>query len=139
MKFSRTMAYAIHCLIELALSETDAPVSCHDIAEGKRLPERFLLHVLRKLVDHGVVRSVRGAAGGYCLNKVPDQITLLQIWEVFQKPASDPLGIEAMPSQVQALLQSRIKRSDEAARQELQKVTLEDLVNATPSFKHSSR
>ena len=50
MKLSRTAGYGISALLQLARMETGQPISCTRLAEQRKLPERFLLQVMRRLV-----------------------------------------------------------------------------------------
>ncbi len=81
MKLSRTVAYALQATMQLAVSDSDTPVPCSQIAAKGEMPERFLLQVLRSLVNHGVLRSTRGVDGGYMLIRSPDEISLLDVIE----------------------------------------------------------
>ena len=65
MKLSRTVAYAVRATLQLAQLEADGPVPCSKLANEGKMPERFLLQILRNLVTHGILRSTRGVDGGY--------------------------------------------------------------------------
>lgn len=86
MKMSRTIAYAVQAVLQLAAIESTSPVSCNHLAREGQMPERFLLQVLRSLVRGGVLKSVRGAEGGYRLARPPAEITLLDIFEAMDSP-----------------------------------------------------
>jgi Rrf2 family protein len=55
------------------------------------MPERFLLQVLRTLVNEGLLKSTRGVDGGYRLAKPLAQITLLDIVEAIDGPIQPEL------------------------------------------------
>ena len=61
-------------------------VSARDMAEtyGVRLP--LLMNVLKKLNQHGILRSVRGARGGYALAVGPKQVSLSRLIEAVEGP-----------------------------------------------------
>ncbi len=65
MKFSRTVSYALQATLQLAQEDRAAPVPCSQLAAEGKMPERFLLQILRNLVTHGILRSTRGVDGGY--------------------------------------------------------------------------
>jgi len=44
-------------------------------------PERYLAKIIQDLRRSGLIRSVRGASGGYVLSEPPSKISLLDIWE----------------------------------------------------------
>jgi Rrf2 family protein len=55
------------------------------------MPERFLLQVLRTLVNEGLLKSTRGVDGGYRLAKPLSQISLLEIVEAIDGPIQPEL------------------------------------------------
>ncbi len=79
MLFNKETDYAIRIVARLAENReiTDAKT----IALKTGVTERFTLKILHKLVGKGVVKSYKGANGGYVLAKEPDEITLLAIIE----------------------------------------------------------
>ena len=66
MKLSRTVAYAVRATLQLAQLEADGPVPCSKLANEGKMPERFLLQILRNLVTHGILRSTRAAPTAAC-------------------------------------------------------------------------
>ena len=86
MKLSRTVTYALHATLQLARAETSRPVPCSRLATEGRMPERFLLQILRSLVTHGILRSTRGVDGGYSLRRNPGDISLLEVIEAVDGP-----------------------------------------------------
>jgi Rrf2 family cysteine metabolism transcriptional repressor len=74
--------YAVRALTELARCEQNQPgkpVRLGDIAENRDMPLQFLEQVFATLRRSGVVRSRRGAAGGYSLAKPASEITVLEV------------------------------------------------------------
>jgi Rrf2 family protein len=68
MRLSRVAAYALQAVVYLAKQEDGAaPVTSHVIAEKRKVPERYLLKVLKPLVSAQVLVSVRGPNDGYRL------------------------------------------------------------------------
>jgi Rrf2 family protein len=129
MKLSRTVAYALHATLQLAQAEGESPVPCSRLAAEGRMPERFLLQILRSLVTHGILGSTRGVDGGYRLTQTADRISLLDVIEAIDGPllslASDGDGL---PPVCQAKLQCVITDIVELARRKLQAITLADLL-----------
>jgi Rrf2 family protein len=131
MRLSRTIAYAVQATLELARAEPNCPIPCNELARRGKLPERFLLQVLRTLVTHGIVCSVRGVDGGYYLARTPDQITLREIVEAFEKPLSAGLPeMPGVPSDVRERLTEAVAKTSAAAQRELEQLTLADLADA---------
>lgn len=84
MKLSRTVSYAVQAALQLAKSGSGNPVPCSQLAAEGHMPERFLLQILRNLVNHGILRSTRGVDGGYALTRPPEQVSLLELIEAIE-------------------------------------------------------
>ncbi len=92
MNISSRCEYACRAVVELGLREhTNAPVTSLHIAEQRGIPEKYLVHILLLLKRVGIVRSIRGAQGGYMLGRSPDDITLLNIVRAIDGGVLDPL------------------------------------------------
>jgi Rrf2 family protein len=133
MKISRTIVYALQATIALSEGRRNIPISCRQLAGGGKMPQRFLLQILRSLVAKGVLRSVIGATGGYYLARSPDQITLLQILDAFENPLTVP-SIPELPGiapMARKRLTACVAESAFAARQELEKITIDDLIRSS--------
>jgi Rrf2 family protein len=95
MKLSRTVAYAVRATLQLAQLQADGPVPCSKLAAEGKMPERFLLQILRNLVTHGILRSTRGVDGGYALVRPASEISLLQVIEAIEGPYDTPPEVGA--------------------------------------------
>jgi len=74
--------YGMRAMLDLAMNEGEnEPVLMRDIASRQDLSEKYLEQVLIPLRNAGLVRSVRGARGGYMLVRSPSEIDLLEIVE----------------------------------------------------------
>jgi Rrf2 family protein len=90
------------------------------------MPERFLLQILRTLVTHGLLTSVRGVYGGYCLARSPEEISLLEIIEAIDGPFALRLP-DATPSD--AALEQSLHDLSERLRGNFAEVKLVHLVS----------
>lgn len=79
MRITARVAYASLAVFELALQPPATRVQAKQIAEKRKIPLKFLEQILIQLKQSGIVRSVRGASGGYLLAKPADDITLKDI------------------------------------------------------------
>ena len=82
MNISMKSRYAVRALTELARrEETQAgrPVRLSEIADSREMPLQFLEQVFAALRRAGIVRSRRGAAGGYALARPAAEITVLEV------------------------------------------------------------
>jgi len=118
-------------MLELSQVETNAPISCRQIAETHDMPERFLLQILRSLVTHGILTSSRGVDGGYTLNRPAEAITLLDLFEALEGPVtgSVPTG-RSLSEPIQAQLRHVCEEIAAVTRAKLQEITLADLAPA---------
>jgi len=129
MKISRTVAYAVQATLQLAENKAEGPVPCSQIASEGKLPERFLLQILRHLVTHGILHSTRGVEGGYTLDRKPQDISLLDIIEAIEGPLNSALPSEGMSATHTKRLQAAIEQVTAQARQQLAQVKLADLMS----------
>jgi Rrf2 family protein len=88
MKVSLKATYGIMAALDLALQNGSAPVQAKSIAKRQTIPLRFLEQVLHAMKKAGIVDSLRGALGGYTLNKKPADISLAEIVEALDGPLS---------------------------------------------------
>ena len=66
------------------LAQSGDRVDANALAERARVSPRFTLKIMHKLVAAGIVRSFKGAHGGYCLTRDPGDITLHQVIEAVE-------------------------------------------------------
>ncbi len=129
MKLSRTVAYAVQATMQLAEANSNLPVPCSRMAADGKMPERFLLQILRHLVTHGVLHSTRGVDGGYALVRKPEQITLLEIIEAIDGPLNSALPSgDGISPQSLGRLREVIKDVTDSVRKQLQAIKLSDLM-----------
>jgi Rrf2 family protein len=89
LQVSRKVDYALRAVIHLA-NEADGDRACSvsEIAERELIPRQFLEKIVRQLIQHGLVRSRRGARGGYVLARTPEQVTFRDVIEAVEGPIS---------------------------------------------------
>jgi Rrf2 family protein len=71
--------YGISALVYLAVNSKGKYIGVREIASHQNLPIRFLELVFSRLRSSEIVKSTRGAAGGYHLSRNPDEISLAEI------------------------------------------------------------
>ena len=79
MKLTSKGRYAVMALADLAKFNSNNPVSLRDISLRQGISLDFLEQIFSKLKKHSIVKSIRGANGGYILNKEPIEIKLANI------------------------------------------------------------
>lgn len=75
-------------MMDLADNYGKGPISLKSIAKRHNLSEHYLEQLVAPLRNAGLINSVRGAYGGYKLNKEPEQITAGDIIRVLEGPIS---------------------------------------------------
>lgn len=134
MRITTLAEYGVICALHLARRATDGPVTGRELAERERLPGDYVEQILLRLRRAGIVRSTRGARGGYALARGADSISIRDVIEASESTTFDlhclshPVGEERCSTShncsirpVWMLLQSKI---DDV----LQSVRLSDLL-----------
>lgn len=132
MKISTKGRYGLRILLDLALHEGDSPRMIRDIAVSQQISEKYISRLIIELKRAGMVKSIRGAKGGYRLARFPKSLTVLDIVEVMEGPISivdcviEPDACRRIQScttrKIWAKLNHDIRRS-------LSGVTLQDIVD----------
>src|SRR3954452_18572336 len=91
MRVSAKADYAVRAVVELAVSD-GGPVKGERISQAQDIPLKFLENILLELRHAGVVRSQRGAEGGYWLARAPEEITLAEVIRVVEGPIANVRG-----------------------------------------------
>jgi Rrf2 family protein len=84
--------YAVRAAVELARAG-DGPVKAEQIAEAQGIPLNFLENILAELRRAGIVRSQRGAAGGYALARAPEDVSVADIIRSVEGPLANVRGL----------------------------------------------
>jgi Rrf2 family transcriptional regulator, cysteine metabolism repressor len=79
VELSSKVRYGLLALLELVRIDRRGFLQIEQIAATHQIPERYLAQLLMTLRRCGIVRSQRGAKGGYALARDPRQIVL---WEI---------------------------------------------------------
>lgn len=79
MRITTWAEYGVICALHLARRSEEGPVTGRDIAAQERLPADYVEQILLRLRRAGVVKSVRGARGGYMLARPSSQISMRDV------------------------------------------------------------
>jgi Rrf2 family protein len=82
--FSSKAEYGVRLMVELGRQEPEQPTSLKAIAEAEGLPLAYLEQVVAKLRKAGLVRSARGAHGGYWLARPAEDITMDEVVQALE-------------------------------------------------------
>lgn len=125
MKISTKGRYGLTIMIELALNYGQGPTSLKMIAKENNLSDHYLEQLASPLRNAGLVKSVRGAYGGYMLSREPKSITASDVLRVLEGPLTIVEGMEEeKPAQQSLWLSIR-----DAVKDVLDQTTLQDLVD----------
>lgn len=86
MKLSTKGRYGVRAMFDLAMRHGSGPVSLRSIAERQGLSEHYLEQLIGTLRKAGLVKSVRGAYGGYVLTREPKEVTIGDIIRALEGP-----------------------------------------------------
>ena len=86
MRISVKVDYAVRAMIQLAAEASEEPVKADTIARAQDIPLKFLLGILSDLKRAHLLRSQRGAEGGYWLARAADEITLADVIRAVDGP-----------------------------------------------------
>ncbi len=84
MKVSKTTAYSLHALMYMVRHITQLPATTNTIAKAEGIPPRYLAKIFQQLVKAGFVKAVRGKKKGYVFAKPPEEIDLLELFELIE-------------------------------------------------------
>ena len=84
MKLSTKGRYGLRAIIDLALHSKEEVVPLSEVATRQDISISYLEQLISKLRKAGIVTSVRGAQGGYKLNKDPEALSVGEILRVLE-------------------------------------------------------
>ena len=94
MKISTKGRYGLTIMIALGRQYGEGPIPLRQIAAENDLSEAYLEQIVSPLRNAGLVKSVRGAYGGYMLSNEPSSITAGDVIRVLEGPIQLVEGIE---------------------------------------------
>lgn len=129
MELSCKSEYALLALLELAAHYDDGePLQIRQIAAEQNIPDRYLEQLLATLRRSGIVRSQRGARGGYLLSREPWKITLLDVINCIEGSDNKAAEVGRESKAIEGLVIREVwQEAGQAANAVLQKYTLQDL------------
>ena len=85
MKLNARGRYAVMALADMAKFDKQNPISLRDISLRQNISLVYLVQIFSKLKKNNIVKSMRGANGGYMLSKDPEQIKLSNIFSAVEE------------------------------------------------------
>ena len=86
MKISTRCRYGLRAILELAMEYGKGPLQIKIIAERQEISNKYLEQIMAILKSVALVRSIRGAKGGYILAKEPKNIQISDIFIALEGP-----------------------------------------------------
>ncbi len=132
MKISTKGRYALRLMLDLALHQDGGPVSLRDVSQRQDISEKYLEQLVSPMTRSGLLRSVRGAAGGYLLTRDPKDYTAGEIIRA-QEGSLAPVECAAGPGcchrEDQCATVGLYRRIKDAIDAVVDATTLQDLVD----------
>jgi Rrf2 family protein len=79
MRITTLAEYGVICALHLAKRADERPVTGREIAASERLPVDYVEQILLRMRRAGIVKSTRGAHGGYALARAADEISVRDV------------------------------------------------------------
>jgi Rrf2 family iron-sulfur cluster assembly transcriptional regulator len=79
MRITTWAEYGVICALHLARRASEGPVNGRDIAKREKLPADYVEQILLRLRRASVIKSTRGARGGYSLTKPASETTIREV------------------------------------------------------------
>lgn len=133
IRLSKLADYGIVIMTHLA-RPGGAQASAQEIAQATRIPQPMAQKILKVLARGGLLRSQRGAKGGYELARAARLVTVAQIIEALDGPIAITDCVDGAPGDclIESLCPARINwtKINGAIRDALEEVTLAEMVEA---------
>ena len=131
LNISAKTEYACIAVLELAIrASQDEPVRIRDIAEKHGIPSRFLVQILLQLKNAGIVSSTRGAAGGYRLASLPENISLGDVMGAVEGKAEEIVSNATVDTPACQILQKVWQQIADQQQASLDAISLEKLAES---------
>ncbi len=132
VRITAKVDYAVRAVIELAAAD-GSQLKGEQLADRQAVPLKYLENILADLRRAGIVRSQRGADGGYRLAKPADEVTVADVIRAVEGPLADVHGTP--PEEIDYPGAARPLRdvgvaTRAALRTVLETVTVADIANA---------
>jgi Rrf2 family protein len=142
MQITRAGEYGVLGLLNLARRSAGSKVMIEELSAEEKIPKSFLAKIFQSLARAGIIRSTRGARGGFALVKSPGQITVLEIIEAiegkiaFQRCLQESNQCEQIGG---CALCGLFEQAQDRLKDVFLKTTLADLLETQAAKSHSSR
>jgi len=132
MKLSTRTRYGIRAILQLANYYGKGPLQIRTIAKQENISAKYLEQLMPILKSARLVRSIRGAKGGYILAKAPNQIKLSDVFNCLEGTVTtvECVENESYCERVADCITRQVwTQLQQAITNVLQSITLQDLVD----------
>jgi len=131
LKLSTKGRYGVKAMLDLAVHYGPEPISIKSISARQGISEYYLEQLFAPLRKAQLIKSVRGAQGGYILNRIPMEITVLEIMDVLEGPVgiSECLDNEDCDKFEACATRVLWKKIRDSINSVMAGVTLQDMLN----------
>ena len=132
MKISTKGRYALRLMLDLAYNHTGSFIPIKNISQRQDISDKYLEQIITQLSRAGLVKSARGAQGGYMLAKEPQEYTVGEILRLLEGNLA-PVGCvddtkEACTRAAECVPMELWREIKDAASKVVDNITLADLV-----------
>ena len=128
MKLSTKGRYGLRAMVDIAVYSQDSPVPISAIAERQNISVRYLEQLLPKLKKAGIIKSIRGAQGGYMLDKDPKDISAGDILRTLEGDLT-PIDCASTCSGTKFCVTKTVwQRINDSVQQAVDSITLQELM-----------
>jgi len=132
LRINRQTDYAIRVVLALSKRPRGLRVATSEIRDEMQVPPAFLQRIVAALANNGFIVTQLGRDGGMTLSRLPSEITLLQVIEVFEGTIFLSACVEDIytcPFGLKCPVNRRWDRLRNLMREELNRTTFEELVH----------
>lgn len=136
MNISTKGRYGLRALIDLALCSTGEPIALYSIANRQGLSVNYLEQIFSMLRKEGIVKSIKGAQGGYILAeeaaniKVGDILRAIEGEIILVNETIDEANADSSIKYLQLCIQKNVwDKINDSINTAIDHITLEDLAS----------
>jgi Rrf2 family transcriptional regulator, iron-sulfur cluster assembly transcription factor len=136
MQITRREEYALRGVIFLAKQPNEKVTLVGEVSRVQKIPEKFLAKIFQRLAKAGVLRSMRGAKGGFLLRRPADEITMREVLEAMEGPLAINrclLQRGECVEEMECPLHEIWEEAQKGLLKVLERTTIKDLVRRIPN------
>jgi Rrf2 family protein len=138
MKVSSRGEYGVRAMVALAKNYGEGPMSIAAVSKASSVPTAYLEQLIGPLRRAGLVKSTRGAHGGYQLTRDPNEVRVGDVYRVMEGPVapmecvSEDVSEQTCPLIVGCETRPVWLQMRDAIAYTLDSTTLGDLISQSP-------